>query len=198
MLNNHKNRNYYIIEKPICYIFIFIFVIFCSCKKTNKKSHAKKVVTEWTGKEIKFSNEINCLKIDSLATCPEISNKKYKILLYVDSFGCTSCRLHLSEWKMLISASDTLFSKKLDFIFVFQPKHGGDKEIKRLMKQSGFIYPVFLDIDNKTFTLNNFPKEQEYQCFLLDKDNKVVMVGNPVLNPAIWELYKKIILNSEE
>ncbi|MDR3266230.1 MAG: hypothetical protein LBT24_01490, partial [Tannerella sp.] len=90
------------------------------------------------------------------------------------------------------------FSKKPDFIFVIQPKHGGDKEIKQLLKQNGFIYPVFIDIDNKIFALNNFPKEQEYQCFLLDKDNKVVMVGNPVLNPAIWKLYKKIILNSEE
>jgi hypothetical protein len=41
--------------------------------------------------------------------------------------------------------------------------------------------------------LNNFPQEREYQCFLLDKQNRVVMVGNPVYNHAIWELYKKII-----
>ena len=33
-----------------------------------------------------------------------------------------------------------------------------------------------------------------YQCFLLDKDNKVVMIGNPTLNPAIWDLYKQTVM----
>jgi hypothetical protein len=50
-----------------------------------------------------------------------------------------------------------------------------------------------MDMENTIMKLNNFPKEQDFRCFLLDKDNKVVMVGNPVLNPGIWELYKKII-----
>jgi hypothetical protein len=35
-----------------------------------------------------------------------------------------------------------------------------------------------------------------FQCFLLDKDNKVLAVGNPAVNFKIWELYKRII-NSE-
>ena len=33
----------------------------------------------------------------------------------------------------------------------------------------------------------------EFQTFLLDKDNKVLAIGNPVLNPAVKELYLKII-----
>jgi hypothetical protein len=161
-------------------------------------TNVKKIVTEWTGKDVKFSDGIECLKTDSLIPCPDISKQNYKILLYIDSIGCMSCRFRLGEWKKIIAGADTLFSKKPDFIFVFQPKHVGDKEIKQLLKQNGFIYPVFIDIDNQTFALNNFPKEQEYQCFLLDKDNKVVMVGNPVLNPAIWKLYKQVISNDEE
>lgn len=32
-----------------------------------------------------------------------------------------------------------------------------------------------------------------FQTFLLDKDNKVLAIGNPVLNPAVKELYLKII-----
>jgi hypothetical protein len=45
---------------------------------------------------------------------------------------------------------------------------------------------------NKTINhLNRFPDESTYQCFLLDKNNKVLMIGNPSLNPKIWELYKQ-------
>jgi hypothetical protein len=51
---------------------------------------------------------------------------------------------------------------------------------------------------NKTIErLNHFPKQQQYQCFLLDKDNKVLMIGNPVTNPKIWDLYKAQIAGSK-
>jgi len=46
--------------------------------------------------------------------------------------------------------------------------------------------------------LNRFPIQTQYQCFLLDKDNKVLMVGNPVLNYEIWKLYKEQIFGTTQ
>ena len=42
-----------------------------------------------------------------------------------------------------------------------------------------------------------FPSNPEYQCFLLDKDNKVLLVGNPALVSGIWILYKRVINERE-
>ena len=36
-----------------------------------------------------------------------------------------------------------------------------------------------------------------FQTFLLDKENKVVALGNPVLNPKVKELYLKLIAGNE-
>ena len=36
-----------------------------------------------------------------------------------------------------------------------------------------------------------------FQTFLLDKDNKVKAIGNPVHNPKIKELYMKILMGEE-
>lgn len=41
--------------------------------------------------------------------------------------------------------------------------------------------------------MNNFPSDMSFQTFLLDEDNKVVAIGNPVHNPKVKELYLKII-----
>jgi hypothetical protein len=103
--------------------------------------------------------------------------------------GCTG----LAAWKKLISASDTIFTNKPDFLFFFNPKQNGFHELRQILIVNNFNYPVFVDKENEIMRLNNFPKELEYQCFLLDKDNKVVLVGNPVYNSGIWTLYKKII-----
>jgi hypothetical protein len=91
----------------------------------------------------------------------------------------------------LIAESDSLFSNQLKFLFFFHPKD--EKELQFLFRRDQFDYPVFIDKTNQINDLNKFPDNQSYQCFLLDKDNKVVMVGNPTLNPRIWELYKEQI-----
>jgi hypothetical protein len=123
--------------------------------------------------------------------CGELFNREFKILLYVDSTGCSSCRLKLFEWKQLIEGADSLFHGSVGFLLFFQPKD--PKELGSLFVRDFFDHPVFLDATGKINSLNHFPQAQQYQCFLLDSENKVLMIGNPVLNYRIWELYKEQI-----
>jgi hypothetical protein len=125
------------------------------------------------------------------AVCTGRMDAEYKILLYVDSAGCSSCRLKLSLWKQLITEADSLFKGKLSFLLFFQPKNKKDLDV--LFRTDHFDYPVFIDRNKTIDRLNRFPEKPEYQCFLLDKNNKVLMIGNPALNPKIWELYKQAI-----
>ena len=46
--------------------------------------------------------------------------------------------------------------------------------------------------------MNRFPSDMTFQTFLLDKDNKVVAMGNPVLNPKIKDLYLGVIEGEKE
>ena len=168
-------------------------VCFSSCEDQRRKS-AVKIVNEWMGKEIQFPKEYLCnvLGKDTTNTlCSDLLDNEYKVLLYVDSTGCVDCKLKLFLWKQLIEEADNLFKDKLGFLLFFHPKD--KKELQFLLKRDRMGYPVFMDLENKINLLNHFPKEQSYQCFLLDKDNKVVMIGNPTLNPQIWELYKEHI-----
>jgi hypothetical protein len=157
------------------------------------------MVNEWMGKEILFPETVSCY-VGGKETLPEICNecfqKDFKILIYLDSTGCSSCRLNLFEWKQLVEEADSLFHGKVGFLLFFQQKN--EKEMSYLFAFNRFDYPVFMDIKGTINCLNRFPKAMEYQCFLLDSDNKVLMIGNPVLNPKIWELYKTKIANGKK
>jgi hypothetical protein len=122
--------------------------------------------------------------------CAELFDKDYKILLYIDSAGCTSCRLHLEEWKVFMQEVNS-YADRVSFLIFFYPKHKID--IQYMLKYEKVNYPVFIDEKNEINRLNHFPAQMEYQCFLLDKSNKVLFVGNPTLNLKIWELYKQVI-----
>jgi hypothetical protein len=123
--------------------------------------------------------------------CHALLDAEYKVLLYVDSSGCSSCRLKLSQWETLMSEADSLFWGNVSFLFFFQPK--SKKELSILFRNEKFNHPVFIDMKNNVNRLNHFPAKPEYQCFLLDKNNKVQMIGNPTASPKIWALYKQAI-----
>jgi hypothetical protein len=176
------------------FIIILFFLSFYSCKENKKRSEAQQIVTEWIGKTVQFQDGIPCniLGKDTVSgLCSGSFQKEYKILLYVDSSGCSSCRLKLAQWRQLIEEADSLFEGNLGFLFFFQPKN--KKELGFLFQRDNFDYPVFIDMNNTVNHLNKFPHRGEYQCFLLDKSDRVLMIGNPTLNPKIWELYKEVI-----
>ena len=180
-------------------LIIMMFIVFClsSCKQNKRWDSASKIVSEWTGKEIKFSEVLSCISIERDTSCIDVQNDNFKIVLYVDSLGCTNCRLSLSTWKKIMKESDSVFIRKPEFVFIFQPKKRDEKELSLIFRNNGFSHPVFIDQENETDRMNKFPSKPEYQCFLLDKDNKVIMVGNPATNSGIWILYKRIITETE-
>jgi hypothetical protein len=101
--------------------------------------------------------------------CNEWFKKEYKILMYVDSAGCSDCRLKLSKWKQLMKEADSLFHGQVGFLLFFQPK--STREMAILFARDRFDYPVFMDIDGAINQLNRFPKAMEYQCSDVEYEN---------------------------
>lgn len=177
----------------VCMIF-FLVTGSVSCKKDAKKAEAEKIVTEWIGREIIFPTDIQCTYLGQDTVCPD-RDASYKILLYTDSTGCTSCKLQLYKWNTFIEEVDSLIPGQVSFHFYFQPKD--EKELKFLLRRDHFKQAVYMDRGNKLYEANKLPDNMSHQCFLLDKDNKVLLIGNPTLNPQIWDLYKQIIMGEE-
>jgi hypothetical protein len=169
------------------------FVLSLSACKDKKMVKTEVVVKEWLGKIIEFpdfkpvipytkdKDTLNSIKYAITG------DKEYKVLFYADSSGCTSCKLQVHIWKSYIEE----LNLKVDFMFYFHPK--AEKELLLLLKHALFSYPVFFDVKNELNKLNNFPIDPQYQCFLLDKNDRVLAIGNPIHNPKIWDLYKQII-----
>ena len=125
----------------------------------------------------------------------QIPQSEYKVLIYVDSIGCTSCKLQLHKWKELIEYTDSITQAKVPFLFFFHPKDA--KEIRYLLKRDAFDHPVCIDMDDRLNKLNKFPADITFQTFLLDKDNKVAVLGSPVHNTAVKDLYLKQITGKD-
>ena len=121
---------------------------------------------------------------------------EYKILVYTDSIGCTSCKLQLPKWKRMIAEVDSLTGGSVPFLFYFHPKD--PKELRFYLRRDNFTYPVCFEEDDYINRLNRFPSDMTFQTMLLNKENKVVAIGSPVLNPKIKDLYLEIITGKKK
>ena len=102
-----------------------------------------------------------------------------------------SCKLGLSQWQDFAVNVDSIFPNTVHFQFVFQPYNLN--EIRLLLKRERFNHSVYIDKNNKFNKLNKFPSNMNFQTFLLDRNNRVIAIGNPIYNPKVKELYLKII-----
>ena len=169
--------------------------ILASCQESREEAMLR-LVNEWNGKEIKFPSR-SVFTIQGKDTVEvEFGNADYKVVMYIDSVGCTSCKLQLPRWKQLVSEVDSLTGGSVPFLFYFHPKDM--KELRYYTRRDKFTYPVCFDEKDELNRLNRFPSDMTFQTFLLDKDNKVVAMGNPVLNPKIKDLYLGIIKGEKE
>ena len=100
---------------------------------------------------------------------------KPKILVYIDSSGCTNCRIYnLRSWKNYLKD----IKPPIDIVYLFQTQ-----DISTLKKTLFLVKldttSIYYDIHNNFENKNTFIKKCGFNTFLLDKDNRIILAGSP-------------------
>lgn len=172
-------------------IIVLIFFMF-SCRKDT------------VGEKIKSMKEKSItIPLDSMVCWGEsyerdalsVDSSLYKWIVYVDSTECSECFLKkMAKWYYL--ANDEK-KTKVKLVFIIQSKQEQYKDLYAKMYIAHLRHTIYIDT-NSCFEKNNphLPKEHIYHTFLLDKDNNVILVGNPVDNSKVERMFKATITRS--
>ena len=172
----------------ILYVLFFLLTL-NSCQKVKEKEVVR-LMKEWNRKEVLFPDDLLFTVLEK-DTLKEIPKSDYTIITYVDSIGCTSCKLKLQNWLLLERKLRSITNKRVSCLFVIHPK--SKKEVNYILQENHFDCPVCIDDSDIFNKLNKFPANIMCQTFLLDAGNKVVAIGNPIHNDRIKKLYLDII-----
>lgn len=174
-------------------VILCLLLLATACN--NKKRQLTQLVEEWQGKEILFPNNPELKLYGRDTVCPELFSREYKILNFIDTNGCTECRLKLFDWQMLKEEIDSL---NLDVSLVFVAWVKNYKQLEGIQKLNRFNTPLLYDRTGQADSLNHFPIVPGFQTFLLDKNNRVLLIGSPLGNETLWNLYKKTIRSGKQ
>jgi hypothetical protein len=82
--------------KPVYYIFALF--MFCSCKESDK-DRITRLVKEWKGKELVFPGNRVFTRYGVDTLDDQIPDTNWKVVSYIDSVGCISCKLQFYRWQ---------------------------------------------------------------------------------------------------
>ena len=156
-------------------------------KKHNQDTASK--VKELMNRQLNLSN-MNFTILGKDTVLFDIDSCQYKVFTYIRQSECISCNLRLNEWKEYIKEIKRYYPN-VGFVFYYPIK--SKKNIIYFLESENFNYPVCIDPENHLKILETFPHDIRFQTFLLDKDNKIIAIGNPIINSSINDLFVSII-----
>ena len=174
------------------FILACVILTFSSCDYFETKIILEKFVDT----RIEYPKTLDYFYEGNDTTSNIIDKHSVKMLVYFDSKECSSCNVrHISDWSEILKYNKWTRGK-IGVIFLFSPNYKEYNEVKHAINNMNLdSLIIILDKDENFIKINpNIPKSKRYHTFLLDDNNKVILVGSPIKNKNMWELYKKEII----
>ena len=172
--------------KVLCWCVCFTGIFSC---KTNMK---EKCFNQLIGQKIIFPKELTLNKNNKDTLIPDLFKRRAKLIILYDTVGCTPCRIkHLKDWNYILELSQQL-NENFYPLFIIQPNVEDSLQTRIIL--SDFNFPVLYD-PNKVFTKQNsfLLNECNYNVFLIDSMNKIILIGDPNTNNKLRQLYIETI-----
>jgi hypothetical protein len=100
--------------------------------------------------------------------------------------------MKISFWKEFISELNSKGYR--DIPVVMYASSFFEDNIRDYMEKEWSNHPWLFDA-NKSFIESNMLYDLRLQTVLLDSENRVILIGDPLLNPKLRELYMKTIIS---
>lgn len=173
---------------------IFILIIFLMFSCSSASSKLEQEFKQSIGTEFIIPNTIQYIvQGDTIAY--DLNDYDYKILTFIDSIGCTSCKMRLTIWQHFLDWIQKSDTSNIGFCMFVDT----DKEsVNDLIKFNKFNYPVAINEIDKIRQQNKIPAIDNLRTFLLNRDNVVIAMGDPTRNPNLNRIYDEIINGKSE
>lgn len=168
---------------------LLTLTVLCFCQCSNKDENGlSSFIEQWQGNKIILPEIMTDIMTGDTI---DIDSSEFTIFTYIDSVGCTGCKMKLPLWSEFMNSLDTITNAEVNHLVVI---HSPDKRNTVLeLKKYSYGYPIYLDKSNQIDKTNEFPDDELYRTFLLDKEKRVILVGNPIYNNNLANLYKSVI-----
>lgn len=188
MIRRKRNR---ITGRVLLFIMGCCLLAACNSQKRGLEEKIEKLQS----KAIEMPYErMACWASDSIKAISPWNKAKLKLVHYIDTLTCSTCYLQKAALNELICSMEKLSNNEFYNVFIINPDSKTKKRLESDFHSRRIPQTIFVDSTNIFMETNsNIPSESMYHTFLLDENNKVVLVGNPIANEKIGDLLQTLV-----
>ena len=160
----------------------------------DRHAEQREAVTALMGREITMPEGLQARILDTPIGFEPGAD--FTVVCYIDSAGCTPCRMKLPVWNEVINSYKAIPGRDVSFVMILQSPDTAETGYN--LRRDNFMHPVAMDRAGSFAAVNSLPADEATHTLLLDADGRVAAIGNPALNPKIRDLYRRIISGSDE
>lgn len=171
------------------FIAILLSVVFISCNKSKRNE-----LSLLLNSEVKYPHQLLAIK-DSLQYCINGFSAPVKLVIYYGPTSCTLCKIaHLSDYKCIFDLSqNSQFQFRV--IPIFAPSATNEDEMIHLLSSCQTPDTIYVDRHGDFMKLNPLLEQCIYNFFLVDRDNQVILIGDPLRGDSMWALFRSTLDN---
>lgn len=115
-----------------------------------------------------------------------------KLIIFVDSLSCSSCMI--SKLGQYLEVNDTLSSKNSQMLVILHPPKKYQEEVISKLRRERFPFWCIVDLESEFIRKNTaIPENPLLHTFTLNRDDNVILVGDPTKNEKIWDLFHRVL-----
>ena len=156
------------------------------CKKARLSAQLKELMSS----TIVLPEKITCVHSGEIFPMPDFVRNKAKLIVYLDSTECASCRIsHLESYHHLFHLSED--TRAFEVVMLLSNIELYGVPLSRYVMDQELEHPVYVDVENKFLQLNpSIPAdEKKLHAFLADEIGALIFVGDPSVSKEMLQLF---------
>lgn len=170
-------------------ITTIVFVVIYPPKQFQTELEIRRVY----GTKIELPDSLIVKNLKENLICTTQLGEYATMIIWYDSIRCSLCHLNIIEkWQDFFDYNG--FLKGFKPIILFTPSQDERKVFEKPLVIPDFDYPIYVDIENSFAKINpQLSRCKSQNVFLLDRNGAIVLVGSPLSNKDMWNLYDNTI-----
>ena len=157
----------------------------------GSKNEVTDVLQQMMDREVIIPNDLMPKIYNHTQPDSTLLQSSVKMIVYLDKQGCQGCKLlDLLSFNSFIN--ELQIFKKVGIVVLLHPSQFDATDY--FLGQIRYNHTVFYDLDGSFERLNpHLPKNERFHTFLLDENNRIILIGNPIGNPKLKKLYLAVL-----
>lgn len=156
-----------------------------------EKARLRKQLKELMGSTIVLPERIVCVDNGEVIPMPDSLRHIPKLIVYIDSVECTSCRIsHIEIYDPLFRISKEQQTFQVFLLLANMDLNG--IPLTRFLSDMKIAKPIYLDVENCFLKKNPMiPEDRRLHAFFTDTNGTVVSIGDPALSEKRLRVFIK-------